>query len=50
MQAGLFKVTGVGVFQMRLLPVFFGLALLVVVFLVGTRALAMSASAHSPSS
>jgi len=37
MQAGLFKVTGVGVFQMRLLPVLFGLGLLVVVFLVGSH-------------
>lgn len=37
MQAGLFKATGVGVFQMRLLPVCFGLGLLGVVFLVGTQ-------------
>jgi len=35
LQAGVFKVAGVGVFQMRLLPVLFGLALLVVVFIVG---------------
>jgi 4-amino-4-deoxy-L-arabinose transferase-like glycosyltransferase len=37
MQAGLFKATGVGVFQMRLLPVSFGLGLLLVVFLVGKQ-------------
>lgn len=37
LQAGLFKAAGVGVFQMRLLPVTFGLGLLLVVFLVGTQ-------------
>jgi len=37
LEAGLFKVAGVGVWQMRLLPVVFGLALLLVVFLVGTE-------------
>ncbi|MGH9173071.1 MAG: ArnT family glycosyltransferase, partial [Vicinamibacterales bacterium] len=37
MQAGLFRVTGVGVFQMRLLPVLFGLGLLVMVFVVGKQ-------------
>jgi 4-amino-4-deoxy-L-arabinose transferase-like glycosyltransferase len=36
-EAGLFKLIGVGVFEMRLLSVLFGLALLVVVFLVGSR-------------
>lgn len=36
-QAAVFKMLGVGVFQMRLLPVAFGLALLVVVYLVGSR-------------
>lgn len=36
-QAGVFKATGVGVVQMRLLPVLFGLGLLVVVFLVGKQ-------------
>lgn len=37
MQAGVFKALGVGVYQMRLLPVAFGLALLLVVFLVGRQ-------------
>lgn len=37
LQAAVFKAAGVGVFQMRVLPVFFGLALLLVVFLVGSR-------------
>jgi 4-amino-4-deoxy-L-arabinose transferase-like glycosyltransferase len=37
MQAVVFKASGVGVFQMRLLPVFSGLGLLVVVFLVGKQ-------------
>jgi 4-amino-4-deoxy-L-arabinose transferase-like glycosyltransferase len=36
-QAGVFKILGAGVFQMRLLPVLFGLALIFVVFLVGAR-------------
>ena len=37
MQAGLFKLIGVGVFEMRLLAVLFGLALIFVVFLVGSH-------------
>lgn len=37
MQAGLFKLLGVGVFQMRLLPVLFGLALLLVLLLVASH-------------
>lgn len=37
LQAAVFKIAGVGVFQMRLLPVLFGLALLVAVFRVGTE-------------
>jgi 4-amino-4-deoxy-L-arabinose transferase-like glycosyltransferase len=37
LQAGVFKLLGVGVWQMRLLPVAFGAALLIVVFLVGTQ-------------
>lgn len=36
-QAAVFKTFGVGVFQMRLLPVACGLALLVVVYLLGAR-------------
>jgi 4-amino-4-deoxy-L-arabinose transferase-like glycosyltransferase len=37
LQAGLFRLIGVGVFEMRLLSVLFGLALICVVFLVGSR-------------
>ena len=37
LQAGLFKAFGAGVLQMRLLPVAFGLALLIVVFVVGRQ-------------
>jgi len=37
LQAGVFKVFGVGVLQMRLLPVAFGLSLLLVVLLVGRQ-------------
>ena len=37
LQAAVFKALGAGVWQMRLLPVAFGLALLVVTFLVGER-------------
>ena len=37
LQAGLFTLIGVGVFEMRLLSVLFGLALIFVVYLVGSR-------------
>lgn len=37
LQAAIFKVIGVGVLEMRVLPVAFGLALLLVVFLVGRQ-------------
>ena len=37
MEAGVFKVIGISVFKMRLLSVLFGLALILVVFLVGGR-------------
>ena len=37
LQAGVFKVAGLGVFQMRLLPVTFGLLLLLLVFVVGRQ-------------
>ena len=37
MEAGIFRTIGVGVFEMRLLSVLFGLALIFVVFLVGSH-------------
>jgi 4-amino-4-deoxy-L-arabinose transferase-like glycosyltransferase len=37
LQAGVFKAIGVGVFQMRILAVLFGLALMLVVFVIGSR-------------
>jgi 4-amino-4-deoxy-L-arabinose transferase-like glycosyltransferase len=37
LQAGIFKLLGIGVWQMRILPVVFGAVLLVVVFLVGAQ-------------
>ena len=37
LQAATFKVLGIGVWQMRILPIVFGAALLVVVFLVGAQ-------------
>ena len=45
LQAAVFKAAGTGVLQMRLLPVAFGFALLVVVFLVGRQAAGAGAGA-----